>query len=143
MSKKTVMFMYVGLFSCLYFLNAAVAAFATPGRINNGKIEFAIATVGDKPVFTQEDKDTTIKQNPDAEIVDLTPTEEEVKSAETATFSTHDEYLKSLTKEGVIEKLMSLYVRIQVLKDIGDTTELPDLQKKYDDLIIQAKNFPE
>ena len=142
MSKKMMSIVYVGLFASLCFLNAVVAAFATPARISNGKVEFAIATVGGKPVFTQEDKDETIKQNPDAKVVDLMPTEEEVRSAETATFTTHDEYLKSLTKEGVIEKLMSLYVRVQVLKDIGDTAEWLDLHKKYDDLVTEAKNFP-
>lgn len=142
MSKKMMSIVYVGLFASLCFLNAVVAAFATPARINNGKLEFAIANVGSKPVFTQEDKDETIKQNPDAVVVDLSPTEEEIKSAETSTFATHDEYLKSLTKEGIIEKLMTLYVRIQVLKDIQDTVELPDLQKKYDDLVTEAKNFP-
>ena len=142
MSKKMMSIVYVGLFASLCFLNAVVAAFATPARINNGKLEFAIANVGSKPVFTQEDKDETIKQNPDAVVVDLSPTEEEIKSAETSTFATNDEYLKSLTKEGIIEKLMTLYVRIQVLKDIQDTVELPDLQKKYDDLVTEAKNFP-
>lgn len=125
------------LFIPLLFLGSTVHA--TPARVLDGVLQFAISTVGGLPVFTQAEKDQAISENPGGNVVDLTPQSFEVNLSTCLVvtidgiaeenFKSYSEWLSCQTKAGLKRKIRKIRELIDSMSDLP-LSESKDLKER-------------
>ena len=128
------------LFIPVLFLSMAIFA-ATPARLKDGKIDFAVSTTDDKPAFTIEEENAML--NADFVTKSVEPTINEVNIASCSLkFSNYSEYINCLTnKDSLKVKIVELRQRLNNSSDFNDA-ETADLQQRINWLKSYYQTLP-
>ena len=110
-------------------------------RFVNKKIQIAIATVDGIEVYTKTDKDELVDKKTKVKIgtitshipvvADLAPTEYEINISTILFPSSHSEYQRCLTREGLWDKLLKLKSEIELAIELNDIAKEKNLKENY------------
>lgn len=130
-NMKTFLIFITG-FVLVCLLNA-VAAFATPARVSNGKVEFAIAVIASTPSWSQAERTAAIAAG--KTVVDLTPLDWEVNLSTCLVvdlgflkvgFENFSDWSECQTRMGLKRKVMAVRALINSMSDLpaSDSSDL-------------------
>lgn len=116
------------LFILLLCLGTFNMAFATPSRWRDGKIEFAVSTVGGAPAFSTAEQDALALANPAGQVVAQVTQGFEVNLSTcliiyldgnfVSGFANNTEFMQCQTKAGLKRKVMQLRDLIDAMSDL-------------------------
>jgi len=131
------------VYAVLFILSPSILMAITPSMVSEGKVVFAIATVGGTPAYTQAQKDALIAF-PGGTVVVLTPTFYELAvSTNIVNFENYSNFSDTLTSKAVLtDRILTLdtqllaYLDLQVKYPSVNVTPRVNKLKAQIDLLV-------
>lgn len=126
----------------LYLLafGSSLAMAATPARLIDGQVQFALAQVGDTILWTQAERNSVVASTFSASLVLLTATAQEQAIAQTGKFGNFSEFVAKRDQQnaGLVDLLNDTLAKITKLQAVAAdnpkldvSAELTALQARY------------